>query len=211
MPDGLKPDRDFDELLDSALSTYADPGPESGLEDRILARITASAVVARANAPRRWLVWAFAIPAAACLLVALILPGVKTMHAPAGRVSSGQVSSGPASSRQVAPVPAQPSPVTARSFESPALPSARSMREPRGPADQAALRPAPRPSRLPKLDVFPAPQPLSPEEEILARFATQASPAERALFLDAQRQAETPLPIAAIHIPPLDPPVKGDN
>ena len=27
---------DLDRLLDSALSTYADPGPESGLEERVL-------------------------------------------------------------------------------------------------------------------------------------------------------------------------------
>jgi hypothetical protein len=64
---------------------------------------------------------------------------------------------------------------------------------------------------LPKLNVFPAPQPLSPEEQILARFVTEAPPAERAAFLDAQRQADSSLDIATIHIPPLDPPVKGSN
>ena len=32
-------DEPFDRLLDSALSSYADPGPDSGLEQRVLVRI----------------------------------------------------------------------------------------------------------------------------------------------------------------------------
>ena len=40
---------ELDILLDSALTTYADPGPDSGLDQRILTRISTEA----APAPRR--------------------------------------------------------------------------------------------------------------------------------------------------------------
>jgi hypothetical protein len=203
MSDGPNTDRDFDVLLDSALSMYGDPGPDSGLEDSVLSRI-ASVTVAQSTS-RRWVSWALSISAAASLLFALVLSGVKTMHSPAGQGTSLQVSS----------VPPQPSQVTEHSSKPPQssdfwrVPSMSTQGG--GPAARAAFRSAKLRSPLPKLDVFPAPQPLSPEEEVLARFATQAAPAERALFLDAQRQPDTPLHIATINIPPLDSPVKGDN
>ncbi len=58
---------ELDSLLDAALVTYADPGPDSGLEQRILARISAENFAASAPAPRRrWLPWGIAL-AGACL------------------------------------------------------------------------------------------------------------------------------------------------
>jgi hypothetical protein len=59
---------------------------------------------------------------------------------------------------------------------------------------------------LPKLDVFPTPQPLTPEEQVLAVFAAKAPLTERQALLDAQKQADAPLSIAALQIQPLDPP-----
>ncbi|HEV2136758.1 MAG TPA: hypothetical protein VGR47_21240 [Terracidiphilus sp.] len=65
---------ELDGLLDSALATYADPGPDSGLEDRIVNRIAAEA----ARVPRRrWLVWAIAAPVAVGLLIIAGLVGVR--------------------------------------------------------------------------------------------------------------------------------------
>jgi hypothetical protein len=64
---------------------------------------------------------------------------------------------------------------------------------------------------LPKLDVFPTPQPLTPEEQALVAFAVRAPESERKSFIEAQRQAEAPLRIAAIEIPPIDSPDKDTN
>ena len=68
---------DLDLLLRSAVSTYGDP--DSGLAQRVLARVSAEV----APAPRRrWLPWAIALPAAACLLLLLVLVGHKPAHTP---------------------------------------------------------------------------------------------------------------------------------
>lgn len=204
MSDGLNTNRDLDHLLDSALSTYADPGPHSGLEDRILARI-ASANKAPQRSRNRLLFWTLSLAAAACLLFAFVLSGAKTKSLPAGHVSSLQTSS----------LPPQPPRITARAYEpqqSTASKTVPSLGKQGGiRAIRAVQRPATLRRPLPKLEIFPAPQPLSPEERILARFATQAAPDERALLLDAQRPPDAPLHIATINIPPLEPLVQGEN
>ena len=77
---------DLDLLLDSALATYADPGPESGLEDRVLATLSAARSSGErrrlfGSPRRRWLPWAIAVPVVTCLL-ALWLSIGRTVHAP---------------------------------------------------------------------------------------------------------------------------------
>jgi hypothetical protein len=62
---------------------------------------------------------------------------------------------------------------------------------------------------LPKLDVFPAPQPLTPQEQALVVFVAQAPETGRKAFAEAQQKIGTPISIAAIHIPPLESPDKG--
>lgn len=64
---------------------------------------------------------------------------------------------------------------------------------------------------LPKRDVFPTPRPLTPQEQALVEFAAHATKAERASFFAAQQQADEPLHIAAIQIPPIEPPAPGTN
>ncbi len=194
------PEQDnLDLLLDSALRTYGDPGADSGLSERILARVGASREAASTASPRRrWLLWAIAMPAAACVLL-LVLSGPKKGGAPSGH-AAGTLRS------QNAPV------VAAHDKQ---LPDARPLhtqatarRVPRKPhLVQVAAHPAP----LPKLDVFPTPQPLTPEEQALVAFATQSPESERQALLEAQKKSNEPLRIAAIHISPLEPPAPGTN
>jgi hypothetical protein len=187
---------ELDLLVQQALASYADPGCESGLEERILARIEAE------GAPRprrRWLPWAIALPVAAVLLVLLLLSAHR-----------------------------QTEPTTAHHLQ---IPSAQQT-EVAG-ADER-LSTAPRPERrentgrgrglpphgnlgagtappLPKPDVFPAPQPLSPQEQAFAVFAAKAGETERQSLIEAREQADAPIRIAAIEIQPLNPPGNGGN
>jgi hypothetical protein len=184
------PDQDdLDRLLRSALSTYGDP--DSGLAQRVLARISAEV----APAPRRrWLPWAIALPAAACLLLFVVLSGPKPTHPPSG------------SARQTFQTQDLPR-ITAHTEPVPALSSKAHLLKPRPHLTTAGTRTAP----LPKLDVFPTPRPLTPEERALAVFAAQAPESERQSLIEAQKQIDAPLSIAAIQIPPLEPPQKGTN
>jgi hypothetical protein len=194
---------EFDLLIDSVLSTYGDPGPDSGLDQRVLARISSARASARvAHAPRRrWLPWAIGLPAAACLLLFFFfLAGPKTAHPPTS------VAKGVSPPQQV-PI------ITAPSEAPPALrsePVSSNGHVPfnlRSRPDKQAMRSV----ALPKLDVFPTPQPLTPAEQALVAFAVRASESERQSFIAAQKQAEAPLRIAAIEIPPLDSPDNDTN
>ena len=176
-------------LIDAALSTYAYPGP--GLDQRILARISAQAV----PVPRlRWLPWAIALSAAACLLIVIVVSGLRHVHAPLGQANMA---------RQVQ----HPSMITT---SRPALRSASpriiKIRAPQPQIVSFAASPAP----LPKLDVFPAPQPLTPEEQALFVFTRHATAAELQALIEAQKQDEQFL-LAANKSQPLVPPLPDGN
>jgi hypothetical protein len=192
------PEQDeLDLLVRSALSTYGDPGPESGLEKRILAHIAAEGLAAT---KRGWLPWAIALPVAAGLLLLLVLSGSRhtrplighvdqtpwQQHTPAnaGGSNASTASRTAATRRAKAPL-VQPSPRMAA----------------------VTAKAAP----LPKLDVFPSPQPLSPEEQALVDFAAHAPKSELKALADAQSQVDAPISIAAIQIQPLEPPDQGEN
>ena len=189
---------DLDLLLDNVLSNYGDPGPGSGLEQRVLAGIR-TRLAAESETRRRWLPWAVALPAAACLLL-FFLAGPRTAHPPATvakvRTPFQEL---PLTTAHAGPRPVlSPEPV------------------PKGgqTSDNRQLHRiyrAARSAALPKLDVFPTPQPLTPAELALVTFAAHASEAERKSFIAAQKQADAPLRIAAIEIPPIESPDKGTN
>ena len=192
------PERDeLDLQIKQALTSYADPGRESGLEERILARITAEG----APAPqRRWLPWAIALPVAAGLLVLLLLSAhrkaepTETQHLQAPLAQQTEVADAGQRSSTV------PRPTQRERAGGELGPS-------RARASVAATKATP----LPKLDVFPMPQPLSPEEQALAVFAARASETERQSLIEARTQADAPIRIAAIEIQPLNPPDHGGN
>lgn len=192
---------EVDLLLDSALSSYADAQADSGLEQRILARV-ADALASLTNAPtprRRWLAWAIALPAVACLLLLVFTvkraPLPETVHQtqphPTGRPVINAVQNGVSPAKHHEPAHRVTAPTVAATRR----------------VDRVVAQSIPRP----KLDIFPTLAALTPEEKALAEFSVRAPEAERRSLIEAQDQANTPLSIAAIHIAPLTTPEEGKN
>jgi hypothetical protein len=61
----------------------------------------------------------------------------------------------------------------------------------------------------PKQDVFPLPQPLSPEEQALIAMATAPASSARENLIASQRQLDAPLEIPTINIAPITKPDPG--
>jgi hypothetical protein len=190
----MRDNDEFDRMLHAALSTYADPGPDSGLERRILARID---VASRPGLRRNWILGALALPAAACLVFLMTLP--KTQPVQSVHTTEPHPLSLPAPAAHGAPRIALS-----------AVPPLRS-RRPVRIQSQATAQDAVRTGSLPKRDVFPSPQPLTPGERALAEFATQVPMVQRQAILQAQMQDEKPLRIAELDIPFLETPSQGNN
>jgi hypothetical protein len=66
-------------------------------------------------------------------------------------------------------------------------------------------------ARHPKLDVFPAPQPLSAKEQSMLEFAKQLPDAERQRLVADQKSGEAALEISSIRISPIIMPGLGKN
>jgi hypothetical protein len=222
---------ELDRLLDSALARYADPGPDSGLENRILNRIAAEAVPVRR---RRRLAWAIAAPVAAGLLLLAVLAGTRQFRAPlsispqtsnAGK-SAAPDSGGLAQRRAIRSgssgrdTPGPKGRPGSGLFAARINPCAFKTTGCRGPAKGSSPNAMPhrdgadleaKSAPLPKLDVFPTPQPLSSQEEALVSFAAKAPERERESLIAAQQEEDAPLSIAAIEIKPLEPPAGGAN
>jgi hypothetical protein len=191
-----KPDPD-DLLLRSALATYAEPTSDSDLVDRILVRVAAES----APAPvRRWLPWDIALPVAVGLLALAFLFGSRQMHMPARDQNQVQIS------------PRLPN-ATTQAHPSATLNSSEVQRaksrvaQPRSRPILVAAKSAP----LPKLDVFPTPQPPTPAERDLLAFAARAPQSERQSLIKAREQLQEPVKISAIEIQPIATPDQGGN
>jgi hypothetical protein len=199
MPDRHQPEwiqspesgSELDELIQSSIATYGEPAPNSELAHRILVRIAAEAEPTPA---RRWLPWAIALPVAACLITIFILFETRPVHIPAEVANHAQI---PAQLHNDIATTAphltqlENKKTMARHEVSPRLAAVNSKAQP-----------------LPKLDVFPTPQPLTPEEQALVQFAARAPAAERKALLEEQPDA--PLTIAAIKIQPIELPELGN-
>ncbi len=193
---------ELDILLDAALATYVDSEPSPSLTPRILA--------AASDLDRRpavgWLSWA--IPA----LAAALLMTVFLTHRPAARRETSQPTAD--LSAPGVPASAERTPNTpARSIAAAATPHLGST-PPR--ADRSVRTTAPTQPPLPRQDVFPTPIPLSREEQAVVALVNRDSPDSKELARQitqpvSQGQPVEPLRIAAIHIPPLNPPDNGDN
>jgi len=184
------PERDdLDRLIDSALASYADPGTDSGLAGRVLARLSAERRPIHPTSmwPYRRL-WTVGLPSAACLVLAIFAS--KAVWPPAIHP----------------PVRPHPPSITARVAPSSGPQTAPAMNPrmvvPRERSRPAAILAMPQP--LPKLDTFPAPQPLTPEEQALYAFATQVPEKQRQAVLEAQKRDDAPLSLSAIRITPLE-------
>jgi hypothetical protein len=243
------PEKDeLDLLLDSALATYADPGPDSGLEQRVLAGLEAarkSGESPRAFAgTRRWLPWAIALPLAASLLLWIAMeqfrhsPLVQQQHASqhrpsdgtnlangdskghdVSRTASGGDSKGHDVSRTASrgdlkghDVSRTASGGDLKGHDFSRAATARKSRRALAPEGRlSATAQLEHPVPLPKLAIFPSPQPLTAEEQALVLAATRGSKAEREALLEPPPSLDTPLNIAALNIPPLAAPGEGKN
>ena len=181
---------DLDRILDAALAAYANP--DSGLEERILARIVYKQKP-HVSVLRRSLAWLIAGPAVACALI-LFHTWSRTLKTPADRVPAPTM----VASSQGDRAAAAHSPARKKSVARRALGRRRT---------HIALAKADRP----KLDVFPTPQPLIGEEKHLVSVMAQAPQALREALVAAQEQAYAPLHISEIQIPPLKPLFAGND
>jgi hypothetical protein len=200
--DSTKNRDELDILLDAALATYTGPEPSPSLTPRILA--AARDLDHRPSAD--WLSWA--IPALAATLLMTVLLTHRSATPPETSPPTADLSAphAPASAERM---PDTAGNRTAAAEATPRLGSTPT-RVARSVRTTAPIQPP-----LPRQDVFPTPTPLSPEEQALAA-AVNRSP-ERIAKQIAQSAAPSPeqpiepLHIAAIHIPPLNPPDNGDN
>jgi hypothetical protein len=197
MRDDAMNDRDeLDILLDAALASYANPEPSPNLTARILAgtrEIDRQPLI-------RWLVWA--VPALAALLLVVLLIEHHVLSSHTGSPPTARLSAAPdvVHSSPHAPVFSTPGPTTGTNRA--AMGSSSS--QPVKPTGVQISKPEP----LPRLDVFPTPTPLSPEEQALIDLVNRnpgqvAQSAARNLE-QMQEQMVEPLDVAAIHIPPLN-------
>lgn len=171
----MRDDRDeFDRLLDAALDRYGDPGADSGLEQRILSRIVGE----EAPAPRRrWLWWAIALPAAGVLLIFVMLfrPGLKRPPSAGSQQTN------------LHKQPATPSIDAAndRGLRQPSIvrSGGTSLRKSHMRDEVLADASAP----LPKLAVFPTPDPPTRHERALAEYVARMPQAELQALAKAQQ------------------------
>ncbi len=194
------PERDkLDQILDSALVGYAEP--RSGLEKRILTRVMARVEEERgvSLAPRRrWLVWAVAIPLTACIALYVAVSNVRQLN-----------------TNVVLEAPKHEKAASAPSLQGTQRETIHSVERSRaGAASKPILhRSAIVATNLvarPKLDVFPAPQPLSAQEQALVALVKQAPELQQEVLARAN-ETDMPLQISAIQIPPISPPDEGKN
>lgn len=176
------PERDeLDRLIDSELARYAEP--HAGLEQRMMARV--SVEVARSSR-RRWILVSTAPVFACIVLFTYVL--LTSPHSRPGQVAF--IPAVPSAAHVADPVEPQP---TSRSLRGARV----RQRAPKQIESKAIQHP--------KLDSFPTPRSLNPEEQALTRFATEAPEKDRKALVEAQQQIAEPLRISAIHIPPLAP------
>ncbi len=190
----MRGDERMDEMIDAALRSYAEPG-EICEPVVALARLRERAREERAGWTR---FWAWAIPLTACAVAILLAGLVWALHGP--RVP------------QVAWAPQAPGVVSG--IASPTAdwgiagrPANREDIREQGHRATHGLRLAAAPGaeeRLPKLEVFPTPRPLSPEEAALAAFATGASPAVKNEVIEGQKHSGDPITIAELKIQSLN-------
>jgi hypothetical protein len=186
-------ERDLERLLDCALSSYGDPGPESGLEQRILARVINSRSLAELKraTPRLW-PWFLALPAVCCLILLAVLP-----RAPEQKLDLSRLA------------PQPPRPAATANGIGPSQPlRPRQVRSARVAA-KPQLTQSPTPPA--KLDVFPTPRPLNAQEQALVTVASRTPRPQRQSLLEATKTSDAPLSIAAIRIDPLEMPDEGKD
>jgi hypothetical protein len=177
----------IDERIDAALRSYSEPGE---MPETRAAVARGMERVRSAESQKRLWMWAAVVPAAACLLMAIL---VSMWWMGRSRV------------QEIAWVPKAPG-VTRiekpRGGAAPELPH---------PGARKAVRQNGAPGVLPKMDVFPSPRPLTAEERALVVFAAQASPELKTQVVEAEKHGGDPIAIAELKIAPLVSGVEQDS
>lgn len=222
MPEPMREKDDLDVLLNSALASYADAGADSGLEKRVLAALEDTRSSPQHNpffaTRKRWLPWAIALPVAACLLLWIAIVNFK--QTPSMKTQLAHESHETPAATRVGPPAKHPTGQKESAGKTVVLKGHDLSRAINRAVSTRALAPEGCPSHsiagttcapLPKLDVFPTPQPLTMQEQALVVVATQTPTPELRALIEAENQKGEPFPIAAAHIPPLEPPDPGAN
>lgn len=172
----------LDQVLDQALTSYVAQEPRTGIEQRVLARIRSEGAVRRFT----WWRWALLAPAAACALLAVVLW-------PHQDLKKAAMMPATETAHTVTPVRTEPT--------EPVLKEVQAVRKHR-PHLVAVV--AKKPESLPKLDVFPTPEPMSPQMQALAAYVEQhPRQAQETLANEPTKIVIAPIQIAAIEIKPL--------
>ena len=131
----------------------------------------------RAATRRRAFAWAAAAAAAVIVMTVIV---VRTPRGPAAKPDE--------IARVVVPMPTQPVPAVEK--------------QPAATKRRAKSR-ARRPERLPKLELFPSPSPMTAEERVLAAFVARYPKEAQQAFADLRKRSEEPVEIKPIEIAPL--------
>jgi len=188
---------ELDDLIRSAISSYGDAEPDSDLARRILLR--AAAQPKPIPLSRRFRL-AFVLPIAACAIVLFALLQIGSNRKPENSKGLPDTESQPRIENTAKA--ARPSPPATHRARREKLPKKFGVHE---------TEVATETERLPKLNVFPTPKPLSPSEQALAQFVERSPTIARNSFIDVPDQGDAPLSVAAIEIQPLETPELGMN
>lgn len=178
----MRDDERMDELIDAALRSYAEPGEIPG------ARVVLARVRERAAERARRLGWWMGLVGAAACVVVLVVVGLVMTRGPR-KAEIAWVPRAPG----VAERAANPHPARAEGTRGKdGAPGVRMAR-----ARTVVER------RLPKLEVFPTPRPLSAEEQALVAFATQGPPEVKKAVIEDQKHWDDPIIVAGFEQQPL--------
>jgi len=173
-------ERETDRWVDEALAEYSNMEPRSGLEGRVLARLAE----ARRESGRKLRWWgALALSAATILAVVLLWrAGTEPAHLPD---SSARVLTPPKTEEQAATSQQPLSESTKHVGKNPSSTVPRG--RPNSSVQAVVAQNNSKKNGWPKLERFPAPQPLSDQERMLARYVEEF-PQRAALMARAQTE-----------------------
>jgi len=173
---------ELDSRIDAALRSYVEP-PQMTEPRIILARIMERAQIERSARPMRSWFWGAAAAAACLVAVAAALWLLQAHPAP-----------------KIAWAPAAPGVETLPSVARSQAPAIRRSTHARPVSTSREV--AARSAALPKLDVFPTPRPLSPEEQALVSFAKQGPAAVQRAVLQDQKHWDEVTALSSLQMPP---------
>lgn len=181
----------IDERIDTALRRYAE-APQFSEPRMALARVRALA-----GQERRPSLWVWAAPLAVAVLIAAVWAFVlRVPQTP----QIAWVPKAPGVANVEAPTHGKPTGIATAGTSTRG--ATRCCAERHGTGIRSLAQNETR--TLPKQEVFPTPQPLSPQERALLSFVNQAPLALKEQMLAAQKQVDGPIEIADIQIKPLD-------